>query len=123
MIFHKSYSEKIFKVELDVYVGDREEVSKMIFDKYQYKIREDCLGEHVEMVNEKQHELRNIVWVSDYSNFYTLSHELIHLVKCIFGRDSIPFNGENEEAIAYYHTYWFKRIWHDLNLFKNKNKK
>lgn len=49
------------------------------------------------------------------SDFYSLLHECIHLTRHIFEDRGIPFNGKNDEAIAYYTTYLFKRIWRKVN--------
>lgn len=48
-------------------------------------------------------------------NFYTLQHECVHLVKHIFVDRGIPFTAENDEVIAYYLEYWFKRLWRAIN--------
>ena len=75
------------------------------------------------MVDQKDFTEKQIIWIGDLSNFYTLSHELIHFVKDVFVRDKIPFVVENDETIAYYHTFWFRKIWHDIGEFNKKNEK
>lgn len=53
-----------------------------------------------------------IVWIEKPNAFYTLMHETIHLVKHIFVDRQIPFNEFNDEILAYYHAYFFKKMWH-----------
>lgn len=64
-----------------------------------------------------------LVVVYRKEDFYTLSHELIHLVKDIFLTTGVPFNSNNDETIAYYHEFWLKRLWRIMNKSKNKPKK
>ncbi len=49
------------------------------------------------------------------NDFYTLAHECVHLVKHIFTDRGIAFRPENDEAVAYYHGYWLKRLWRLTN--------
>lgn len=51
------------------------------------------------------------IYLRDRRNFYTLSHEIIHMVKAIFRDRGIPFCAENDETLAYYHTYWLRKMW------------
>lgn len=53
-----------------------------------------------------------VVWIEKPNAFYTLMHETIHLVKHIFRDRGIPFNEWNDEIIAYYHAYFFRKMWH-----------
>lgn len=122
-VYHHIYYDLVFHVCLDFYAGDREEIKKMIFKKYFYKTRDNCNGESVEMVNTKANTTTNVIWIGDLSNFYTLSHELVHLTKSVFEARKIPFTCRNDETIAYYHTYWFRKLWHDIGEYDKKFKK
>ena len=52
------------------------------------------------------------LWVEEKDGFYTLSHEIIHLVAQVLDRVGIPFFEGNEELVAYYHEYWMRKLWH-----------
>lgn len=56
-----------------------------------------------------------VIHLDDKKDFYALLHECVHLTKRVFQDRGVPFNAENDEAIAYYMTYWFKRLWRRLN--------
>lgn len=56
-----------------------------------------------------------LINLENKKDFYSLMHECIHLVKAVFTDRGIPFTSENDESIAYYHSYWFKRIWRKIN--------
>lgn len=57
-----------------------------------------------------------IVWVEEKRDFYTLLHESVHLVKRIMVHRDIPFNDKNDELIAYYLTFWFRKLWRAMNV-------
>lgn len=63
----------------------------------------------------KGQEVRYVVRIESKEDFYTLQHECLHLVKQIFVDRGVPFNDSNDEAIAYYMEYWFKKIWRRIN--------
>jgi hypothetical protein len=52
-----------------------------------------------------------LIVVYNVDDFYTLSHELIHLVRNVFAQRKLNFDSDNDEAIAYYHEYWLRRFW------------
>lgn len=56
-----------------------------------------------------------LVHVEDKGDFYTLSHEVVHLVRWIFTDRGILFDNTNDETIAYYHTYWLKKLWRAMS--------
>jgi len=59
--------------------------------------------------------VKYIIFIENKKNFYTLLHETAHLVKHIFLDRGIPFDGTNDEAIAFYQTFWFKKLWRSMN--------
>jgi len=56
-----------------------------------------------------------LIHIEDPKDFYTLLHETVHLVKTIFTDRGIPFTVENDEMIAYYQSFWFKKLWRILS--------
>jgi hypothetical protein len=59
----------------------------------------------------KNNTVRYVVSMENRDDFYSLLHECVHLVKHIFADRQIPFDARNDEAIAYYQTWWFKKLW------------
>lgn len=59
--------------------------------------------------------VRYLVWVRRKDDFYCLLHETLHLAKEVFGDRGIPFDNKNDEMIAYYQEYWFKKFWRLMN--------
>ena len=85
------------------------------------KITSDCdpkLQGYVELLDytkkDKTVERSYIIRIEE-KDFYTLSHECIHLVRHILDDRGIPFSPQNDEVIAYYHNYWLKRLWRLTN--------
>lgn len=48
-------------------------------------------------------------------DFYGLMHECLHLATNVMVDRGIPFDKDNDEVIAYYQLYWFKRLWRAIN--------
>lgn len=67
-----------------------------------------------EKVTKTGKEVRYVILLEDNKDYYTLAHECLHLVKRVFEDRGIPFNSKNDEMIAYYQTYWIKRIWRSM---------
>ena len=59
----------------------------------------------------KDGDVRYVVSMEHREDFYSLLHECLHLVRCIFVDRNIPFTVDNDEAIAYYQVWWFKKLW------------
>ena len=64
-----------------------------------------------------------VMYLTDHRDFYTLIHECIHLVKRIFADRGIPFNAENDEAIAYCQTWWVQTLWRACHKRAKKGRK
>lgn len=64
---------------------------------------------------------RSYILRIEENDFYTLSHECLHLVRHILTDRGVPFRPENDEVIAYYQGYWLKRLWRLTNKKKGKN--
>ena len=56
-----------------------------------------------------------LIVVEDKKDFYALLHEVTHLVTHILCDRGIPYTRENTESIAYFTTWWFKRLWRIMN--------
>ena len=81
-------------------------------------IKDNPLGAFVEA---QDHLVKGVtirryrIHVCDPKDFYSLLHEMIHLVKGIMEDRGIPFREENDEIIAYLTEHWFKILWRELN--------
>jgi hypothetical protein len=80
------------------------------------------VGTHAEVIDcwiTREVKPDKTVWytvrLNKKENFYGLMHECIHLVRHIFDDRQIPFDSKNDEAVAYYMMYWFKRLWRAAN--------
>jgi hypothetical protein len=51
-----------------------------------------------------------IVWCRELKDVPTLIHELYHLCVKIFDAKGIPLTAENDEAMAYYLSFWVGKI-------------
>jgi hypothetical protein len=67
-----------------------------------------------EKITKKGKEVRYLITLQSNKDYYCLAHECLHLVKRIFTDRGIPFNEQNDEMIAYYQSYWIKRIWRSM---------
>ena len=56
-----------------------------------------------------------LLWIRQKRDFYALMHETLHLVRHILADRGIPFDSNNDEVIAYYHTFWFRKLWRTMN--------
>lgn len=56
-----------------------------------------------------------VMKLSNKNDFYGLVHESLHLVKSIFRDRQIPFTPENDETIAYYQSWWVRKLWHEMH--------
>ena len=66
---------------------------------------------YVESIECDDGSIKYVVSMDNKEDFYSLLHECLHLVKQIFLDRHIPFTAENDEAIAYYQEWWFKKLW------------
>jgi len=54
-------------------------------------------------------------WKGDIWSVNTLAHELIHMTFGILEARGVKIDKENDEAIGYYHSYWFRTMLEILN--------
>lgn len=52
-----------------------------------------------------------IVWLRNRYDFYTLVHEVAHLVIEVFADKNIEVNNETTEVFAWYQEFWIKKLW------------
>lgn len=106
-----SIYDKVFNATVNISIGDEDtkdtSLSACVFT-VERKIKCKTFVEY-------------LIHLDDRNAFYDLIHETVHLVKRIFIDRNIPFNETNDETIAYYQTYWFKRIWRLINTRDKKN--
>ncbi len=67
-------------------------------------------------------EISYIVWIENKNGFYTLIHEIVHLITRIFTDRSIPISKGNDEIFAYYQNWWFKKLWRIMNQKTNEGR-
>lgn len=110
-----SFHEPVFLADVILlYGGELKELSEWYKNKH---ITSDCdpkLQGYVELLD---HTLKDGTIERSYiirieeDDFYTLSHECLHLTRHILTDRGIPFDGKNDETIAYYQGYWLKKLW------------
>lgn len=55
------------------------------------------------------------LWVKDRKDFYTLLHEVSHLCVKVFDLSNMEINPHTTEAFAFYHEFWFRKLWRLMN--------
>lgn len=109
----KNYRDEVFKADVTLLVGNIKESEHYLKKFVNNANFIDAVGEVITMENKLGHKKR-IIWILDKNNQFVLVHELIHLVRMIFEDKGIHFEKWNDELIAYYQEFWFKKIWRDL---------
>ncbi len=125
----KHLYDDLYKAEVVLCVGPWKEVRKKLrsytLDELD-TFNETCEGSlsTADYKDKQGRKFRDyIIWVENKKGFYALLHETLHLVRHIFDDRGVPFRSENDESIAYYHMWWFKKLWRTLNgVDKKKNK-
>lgn len=70
----------------------------------------------MDMVDKDGRKIRNyMIIVEKKKDFYTLLHECLHLATHILNDRLVPITADNGEALAYYQTFWFKKLWRYVN--------
>jgi len=65
-----------------------------------------------------------IVWLVHPDDFYVLLHETVHLIRYIFEERGIGTDLEyNDEVIAFYQMFWFRKLWRWFGNLKEKGDK
>lgn len=107
-----------------LYAGNIDEVKDWYKKKKLISDFDPKLAGYVEVYDQsgKSGVERTYILRIEENDFYTLAHECIHLVRHILDDRGISFRAENDEAIAYYHGYWLKKLWFLTNTVQNKTK-
>lgn len=114
----KKFYEPLFKVEVWLLTGyEPVEIEKWFKSRKierddQIDISEDIGGYWRIPENSKY---PHIVWVRKFDNYYTLTHELVHLALAIMKNKGIPVDLANEEMIAYLVEYYVKTFWREIS--------
>lgn len=64
-----------------------------------------------------------VLWIKKYGDYYTMVHEIIHLVLAVMYNKGVPIRKENEEVVAYLTEYWSKQLWRTMSKPLNKLEK
>jgi hypothetical protein len=86
-------------------------LDKRAIRKESYKLLVGAVTDY----EDEKNAIHYVIWIEDKKDFYTLFHENVHLVKRLFTDRKVPFNGNNDEMVAYYLTFWFKKLWRLMN--------
>lgn len=116
----KLLTDDVFIVDVYAITGTREEAQKFL-DKEGVKQTLGGVGCCYALPDNKGF----VVWLMHPDDFYVLMHETLHLVTAAFEAKGINVNLANEEeVIAYYQSYWFRKLWRYFgNLKKSKTLK
>ena len=114
--------EPIFQAEVRFVWGASAAELKALFKKTKTIVNDqfyDTMDGSVSLIDTEEKDggkTRDyLVWIRGKKDFYSLMHETLHLVQHILTDRNIPFNAENDETIAYYHTFWFRKLWRVIN--------
>jgi len=113
----KKIYEPVFGVQVIFANGIFEQVKKR-FKKYKYDESYAKLAGSVTFLDteEKGKKYRDyLIHIEDPKDFYCLLHEVVHLVVHIFTDRGVEYSEHNNELIAYYQTFWFKKLWRITN--------
>lgn len=100
-------ADEVFLVDVYAITGTREEAQKFL-NKHKIEYKLGGSGCCFPIPDNKGF----VVWLMHSDDFYVLMHETLHLVVAIFEAKGINVNLANEEeVIAYYQSYWFRKLW------------
>ncbi len=103
----KVFSDEVFIVDCYAICGTREEAQEFLNKKkvdYTLGGNGCCLA----LPNNEGF----VLWLEHSDDFYVLMHETLHLVVGAFEAKGINVNLANEEeVVAYYQAYWFRKLW------------
>lgn len=116
-MYTKTLREPVFRAILYfIWDATHTEASQYLWDKH--RIKHDLNGMdgiylYAEGTDKNGNSLggEHFIWINGKDNYYTLTHECLHLVKGVCEALSIPFDKDNDELVAYYQEYWVRRLW------------
>lgn len=112
----KIVTDQVYRRDLLFVIGPFSAVRKTLkrFKITDPDLPEDVLG-LVKIFEEKDsYRIRGKVlfmWIKNHKDFYTLMHEVTHLCIKIFDLSNMSVEDTTSEAFAFYHEYWFKKLW------------
>lgn len=108
----KEFFDKVFRTRL-IFITDAEPAEVEAYIKKRFKETIDLNGFEGMAFACSKHELKfYIVWMRDSSKYYTLTHEVLHLVEWRFKDIGVKYEGEQ---VTYYHEYWVRRLWREIS--------
>jgi hypothetical protein len=114
------FSDDVFVVDVYALSGTREEAQGFL-DKEKADFKLGGNGCCLALPDNRGF----VLWLMHPDDFYVLMHETLHLVVGAFEAKGINVNLANEEeVIAYYQAYWFRKLWRwfgNLSAKKGKN--
>lgn len=57
----------------------------------------------------------SIIWIKKYNDYYTIVHEVVHLVLDLMHWKKIPIEAKNSETIAYLVEYYTEEFWREIS--------
>lgn len=51
------------------------------------------------------------IWVKSLRDYYTLVHEIAHLIIKVFEEKGLAINSQTTEAFAFYQEFWTQKLW------------
>lgn len=116
-----SFTDDLYRASFNVCIGDLDTFIDHMKTNYGI-ILSDNIHSSDGFQFSIEHQLKSLktrvyfIYMRNKSDFFTLAHELIHLVAEIFIDRKVNIDLEkDQEAFAYYHTYLFETIWKSLN--------
>jgi hypothetical protein len=107
---HKKFYDELYKSVVYAVYGTADECEKWVKKKFNQELNIDRFWQAscVELLENEGY----VVWLEDNKNFYALLHECVHLTGRILknmdvNKDLI----KNDEHIAYYLEFWFRKLW------------
>lgn len=104
----------IFEIEIILYLGDKKQIKEYSLD---YNVMKNSLAECLLYSDEDNNPLGLVIWIKNKTDYHSMVHETLHLVRRIFEIKGIPFDSDNDEIIAYYQNYWVRKFWNKMGKF------
>ena len=109
-MFVRSFKEQVFQAEVIVIADCTfDEMEKYCVGRWpcaRFGDLDQSVGFVLKLV-EYGGYTKVLMWLKDPKDIAIFAHEVIHLAQFILGDRGAEDTGE---TLAYYHTYWFKRI-------------
>lgn len=112
----KRFFDDIFRAEVFFYWScslDKchEHIGKKLKTNFREWKIDDRLGGQFFVLTTTNEPPIYVVWLLRKKDYYTLTHEVVHLASRILKDRSIDIRDSNQEVLAYYQEYWVKILW------------